>query len=166
MDKLYVRDKRKVNEKPEDFFNRLYESDYDFPDTFYNKNCTKQQCRCGAKRSFFDLYKVMKTYYSKITHKQLIKIIIDKCTNNDYYNLIYCPDVHKIVLYTGEWEIDDEDEINKVAFNETYYDYRRLFGKNEIKEIDKFTIYYLYKKLGYTTEEIEKQVKKLKTKDE
>ena len=34
MDKLYVKDKRKVNEKPEDFFNRLYEHDYDFPHYF------------------------------------------------------------------------------------------------------------------------------------
>jgi len=162
MDKLYVKDKRKVNEKPEDFFNRLYEHNYDFPTTFYDKDCVNRQCKFGARRSFSDLYKIMKTYYSKITHKQLIKIIIDKCTDNTYYNLIYCPHVHKIVLYTGDWEVDEEDIINKTAFNRTYYDYSRLFGKNEIKEIDKFTIYYLYKKLGYTTEEIKQQVKKLK----
>ena len=137
-----------------------------FPTTFYDKDCVNRQCKFGAKRSFSDLYKIMKTYYSKITHKQLIKIIIDKCTDNTYYNLIYCPHVHKIVLYTGDWEVDEEDIINKTAFNRTYYDYSRLFGKNEIKEIDKFTIYYLYKKLGYTTEEIKQQVKKLKTKDE
>ena len=162
MDKIYVKLKRKVKEKPKDFFDRLYKSVYGFPTTYHDKDCNNMQCTSGAKRSFSDLYKIMKTYYSKITHKQLIKIIIDKCTDNDNYNLIYCPKVKKIVLYDGDWYMNEEEKINRFSFNNTYFDYYRCINKNKIKEIDKFTIYYLYKKLGYTTKEIKEELKKLK----
>ena len=155
MDKIYVNNKRKVKEKPEDFFNRLYDH-YGMSETYYDKDCNIVQCARGSERSFSDLYKIMKTYYSKITHKQLIKIIYDKCLGNIKYNLIYCPKVQKIVLYVADWGD------SKMLFTATYYDYNNYIRFNKIEHIDKFTIYYLYKKLGYSTKEIKEQIKKLK----
>lgn len=156
MDKIYVNYKKKYKETTEEFFNRLYESSYGFPTTYKDIDCTDKQCESGARRSFSDLYKLMKTYYSRITHKQLIKIINKKCTRNSKFHLIYCPDVCKIVLYNGSW--GDEKHI----FNTTYIDYGDYLAEDRIKKIDKFTITYLYKKLGYTTKEIKKELKKLK----
>ncbi len=156
MDKIYVNIKRKVKEKPEDFFDRLYEEgDYGFLATFHDKNCMKYQCSSGSERSFSDLFKIMRTYYSKITHKQLIKIIIKKCTRNREYNLIYCPHIKSTVLYVGNWHGQ------KRLFKSTYVDYNEYIADDRIEEIDKFTIYYLYKKLGYTQKEIKQEIKKL-----
>ena len=157
MDKLYVNYKKKYKETPEEFFNRLYESSYGFPTTYKDVDCNYQQCINGSDRSFNDLYRLMKTYYPRITHKQLIKIINKKCTRNKYFNLIYCPDVNKIVLYYGSWGTG-----NIYLFNRTYYDYNGQLKDNKIKKIDKFTITYLYKKLGYTAKEIKEELKKLK----
>lgn len=157
MDKIYVNYKKKYKETPEEFFNRLYESEYGFPTTYKDIDCDNRQCENGAQRSFSDLYKLMKTYYPRITHKQLIKIINKKCTRNKYFNLIYCPDVNKIVLYIGQWS-----ENSIYLFNRTYYDYNNYLSDDNIEKIDKFTITYLYKKLGYTTKEIKTELKKLK----
>ena len=159
MDKIYVNYKKKYKETPEEFFNRLYESEYGFPTTYKDINCNDKQCGNGAQRSFSDLYKLMKTYYPRITHKQLIKIIIKKCTRNTKFNLIYCPDVMKTVLFVGKWSSYGG---NRSLFNNTYFDYDERLAADRIKEIDKFTIYYLYKKLGYTTKEIKEELKKLK----
>ena len=158
MDKLYVNYKKKYKETAEEFFNRLYENPYGFPTTYSGINCDNRQCENGAQRSFSDLYKLMKTYYPRITHKQLIKIINKKCTRNKYFNLIYCPDVNKIVLYKGQWF----ENKKRFLFNNTYFDYCYFLKKEKIKKIDKFTINYLYKKLGYTTKEIKEELKKLK----
>ena len=158
MDNLYVNYKKKYKETAEKFFNRLYESGYGFPTTYKDINCDNRQCENGAQRSFSDLYKLMKTYYPRITHKQLIKIINKKCTRNKYFNLIYCPDVNKIVLYKGQWF----ENKKRFLFNNTYFDYSYFLKEEKIKKIDKFTINYLYKKLGYTTEEIKTELKKLK----
>jgi len=162
MDKIYVDYKKKYKETPEEFFNRLYEGDYGFPRTYFDKNCTNKHCDKGKARSFSDLYKVMKTYYPRITQKLLIKIIINKCTDDNHYNLIYCDNVEKIVLYKGTWELTYEQIPHRTLFNQTYFDYSHFLSDDKIKEIDKFTIYYLYNKLGYTTEEIKTELKKLK----
>lgn len=158
MEKIYVNYKKKYKETPEEFFNRLYKDSYGFPTTYIDIDCTDKQCESGANRSFSDLYKLMKTYYPKITHKQLIKIINKKCTRNKYFYLIYCPDVQKIVLYKAQWFENEK----RFLFNNTYFDYGYFLTNNKIKEIDKFTITYLYKKLGYTTKEIKTELKKLK----
>ena len=157
MDKIYVNYKKKYKETAEEFFNRLYEDSYGFPTTYSDIICSKEQCSYAADRSFSDLYKLMKTYYPRITHKKLIKIINKKCTRNRRFNLIYCPKVKKIVLYVGKWR-----RTTGYLFNRTYFDYDDYLFKNKIEIIDKFTIYYLYKKLGYTTKEIKTELKKLK----
>ena len=159
MDKLYVNYKKKYKETPEEFFNRLYKSSYGFPTTYKDVDCTITQCTNGSDRSFNDLYRLMRTYYPRITHKQLIKIISKKCTRNRKINLIFCPKVEKIVLYIGGWNSYGG---RKSLFNNTYYDFNDQLTNNKIKNIDKVTITYLYKKLGYTTEEIKTELKKLK----
>lgn len=159
MDKLNVNYKKKHKETAEEFFNRLYESEYGFPTTYKDIDCNNLQCTSGSQRSFSDLYRLMKTYYPRITHKQLIKIINKICTRNTRFNLIYCPEVMKLVLYVGRWSSYGG---NRSLFNRTYYDYDEQLKNNKIKKIDKFTIYYLYKKLGYTTKEIKTELKKLK----
>lgn len=158
MNKIYVNYKKKYKETAEEFFNRLYENNYGFPKTYKDVNCNNSQCETGANRSFSDLYRLMKTYYPRITHKQLIRIINKKCTRNKYFHLIYCPDVKKIVLYEGEWYVNKK----RLLFNNTYFDYNKQLEYNKIKKIDKFTIIYLYKKLGYSTKEIKTELKKLK----
>lgn len=157
MNKIYVNIKRYRKETPEDFFDRIHYGDYTTLSTYYDKDCIVMQCSAGSRRSFSDLYKIMRTYYSKITHKQLISIIYKKCLRNKYFHLIYCPDVKKIVLYHGVW-----NNVKSKLFTATYVDYDRYLLQNKIKEIDKFTIYYLYGKLGYTKKEIKEQIKKLK----
>lgn len=158
MQKLYIKSVvRKVKESPEYFFNRLYNCDWGFPATYKDKECVILQCKQGAARSFSDLYKIMRTYYPRITHKHLIKIINEKCTRNTRFNLIYCPHVQKIVLYIGQWIGN-----SIYLFNRTYYDYNNYLSDDNIEKIDKFTITYLYKKLGYTTKEIKTELKKLK----
>ncbi len=132
MDKLYVNYKKKYKETAEEFFNRLYENPYGFPTTYSGINCDNRQCENGAQRSFSDLYKLMKTYYPRITHKQLIKIINRKCTRNKRFNLIYCPDVMKIVLYVGTWS--GYGGVRSL-FNNTYFDYDERLAADRIKEM-------------------------------
>ena len=156
MSKIYVKEPKLFKESPEEFFNRLYGSDYGFPATYYDKRCYSEQCNRGAERSFSDLHRLMRTYYPRITHKKVMELIVKKCTGSIRHHLIYCPRVQKTVLYVGNWLTNDHK-----GFNETYFDYDRYLLKDKDKKIDKFTIYYLYRKVGYTTNEIKEELKKL-----
>ena len=156
MKKLYINEKRNVGEKPINFIIRLYNEDYGFPTSYNNKECTDEQCLKGKQRSFNDLYCILKSQYSKLTHKQLIKDLYEITLGNP--NLIYCPDVNKIVLYYSGLSGSKKN----FYFNKSFYDYRALIKRNNVAYTDKFTFEYLYKKLGYSYARIKKE--KLKKK--
>ncbi len=153
MSKIYVKKHKKKGEKVEDFFNRLYNDSYGSIETFHNYECNITQCNIGKNRSFSDIHKLIKTYYPKITHKKLIKIIYDYCITNGN-TLIYCDNINKIVLTGGGFWIN-----NDYILNRTFFDYNRIISKNRTDYTDRFTIYYLYKKLGYSIKEIKNEIK-------
>lgn len=152
MKKLYVKIDKKRGEKPEEFFDRLYKLEY--ITTYYNKDCTNTHDG-GNGRSFNDLYCVFKTYFPKISQKQLIKIIYNKCKNNKNIYLLYCNDINKIVVYLGAWYYCDD----KILFNKSVMNYNGYITNKELPN-DKFTIKYLFKKIGFTEKEINKELNK------
>lgn len=153
MKKLYVKIDKKRGEKPEEFFDRLYCNLGDTViKTYYDKEC-KIHHSIGDGRSFNDLYCIFKTYFPKISQKQLMKIIYNKCKNNNSLNLIYCNDINKIVLYCGNWSY------SKKLFNNSVYNYQGYITSKKLPN-DKFTIKYLFKKIGFTEEEINKELNK------
>lgn len=67
-----------------------------FVETFYDKECTKLQCKI-ARRSFDDLLVISQTLYPKASPASVAKIIF-KLHRNDGLRCIFCQKTGKIVF--------------------------------------------------------------------
>lgn len=65
-----------------------------FNTTYFDKECTKQQCH-SARRSFYDLLDICKTYFPKTTEEELAHFLV----NEQNISCFYCRDIQKVVFY-------------------------------------------------------------------
>ena len=68
-----------------------------FVETFYDEECTKRQC-VVARRTFEDLYVIVKTYYPKYTKSNVAKMIKTLHEKDNVFP-IWCNAQDKIVFY-------------------------------------------------------------------
>lgn len=66
--------------------------------TFHDKECTKIQCHGGRNRSINDLYDCVKTYFSRVKLKTVLKILVQLRPNGNYFNPYYCPNIRRHVI--------------------------------------------------------------------
>lgn len=64
-----------------------------FKETYFDKECTKRQCHC-ARRSFYDLLDICKTYFPKTTEEELAHLLV----NEENLCSFYCSDIQKVVF--------------------------------------------------------------------
>ena len=102
---------------------------WDDNDTFYccntykNKRCTIIQCN-GKRRSFEDLYRIVKTYYPSISIKRF-HVILKHLHDNANLNFFYCTDIKNVVFlfYDSEGILSRDKKVNG------------FYSMNEILEI-------------------------------
>lgn len=69
--------------------------DFRFKNTFSDEALTKLQCY-AARRSFLDLFELVKTYFPDTTEAKLAYILFNKIKN---FRCIYCYNINKVVFF-------------------------------------------------------------------
>lgn len=79
------------------------------PETFYSVN-NSLQCKSYARRSFGDLYNLLRNYFPKITKAKLCYLLI----SSDKISWLYCADVKNWVFSIGRGSIFYTDVIKSL----------------------------------------------------
>ncbi len=74
-------------------------------ETFFDKECTKRQCRPGARRSIEDTFDCVKTYYPKTDLETLVRALIKIRPEGLWFCPTFCSDINKSVIH---YELDKE----------------------------------------------------------
>jgi hypothetical protein len=80
----------------------------------------------------------MKTYFPDIKQEEINDIIFSNCLNNPQLQLIFCPNIQKIVV-SNCWNsdtIDESEASNKFCFNDAVFDYEDYFVDNNYSPHD------------------------------
>ena len=95
MRKIYYKEGEHINNKQEYILNFLPTKNNFFPPTFY-KNSGFIQCRSMARRSFNDIFWLLKSKFKTATRGELARILLDKrlCKAD----MIYCDNANKLVI--------------------------------------------------------------------
>jgi hypothetical protein len=78
---------------------------YKFQPTFFDPECTKQQCDY-ARRSFGDLLNICTTYFPETTEMDLMRVLIDLFKSQKIRGL-YCNDIGKPVFIKDTYFSND-----------------------------------------------------------
>jgi hypothetical protein len=78
----------------ENLLDSCFNSKMDFPQTFFDKDCTNLQCFEKAHRSFSDILILCQTYFPETTEKNLANYLINKKIDN-----LFCFDINKLVFF-------------------------------------------------------------------
>jgi hypothetical protein len=93
---IYIKNaKRLKNEKFNDFFKRVFLSNFYYIRTYKDKECLITQCGPGCYRSFEDIVKIAQTYYPNITDKKVAKSILEFEKSHSF---LFCPLKQKWML--------------------------------------------------------------------
>ena len=136
--KLYVKTIKVKNEHIVTFLKRCYGDAYSgwehkFTETFYDEDCTKLQAS-KSRRSFDDLFDLVKTYYPKASDvhiaKQIKKLTTYKSINNKArLNFLYCPHADRWIMYENNNDEPDWKGVN--------YLYMSSYGSSYTKRHDR-----------------------------
>ena len=133
-------------------------------ETYYDKNCTSQQCSLGRLRSYDDLFDLVKTYYPTITDKRLFRLLLttNYRTVNKAYNsnelciiepqLYHCSSMRRIricyTLYPDKRTIENMkyllnyNYIIQLTKYDSKYDWVQLFAILGINSNEDLKEYY------------------------
>lgn len=104
--KIYCRIGPKDGETLKDFLKSKFSASRGFfQNTFYDKECIRQQCHSG-RRSFGDLLIISQTYYEDTTEEDLAEIIFDLICEGFLY-ITYCTGINKNVCYHSQQSVVD-----------------------------------------------------------
>jgi hypothetical protein len=97
---------RTIKEFLEIFFgnNTFGEYSYKSAKTYSDSEFKSVQCYENKRRSFDDIYELVNTYYSNVSKKKLLHILImldlySHTNQKAKFNFHYCCDIHKSVMY-------------------------------------------------------------------
>tara|TARA_R110000851_G_C12938072_1_gene551966 strand:- start:106 stop:639 length:534 start_codon:yes stop_codon:yes gene_type:complete len=150
-DKLYVKFKRPKTIKQflTKFYSEVLHVKYRFPiQTYFDKACTKMQCRKHTYRSIDDLFILVKTYYPSATLKKLMKILVqlDLSTKDKQIRMIIgsCSGIDNIRIYFGPGTVNHYSltHIRKHSATHSWVELFKMIGVNNKEEYDA-----LYKKV-------------------
>jgi len=142
MSKIYIKiDKRPKNIKQLlEIFYRANKgtsySHYALP-TYFDKECTKEQCRAGAYRSFDDVYLLCKTYFSIVSPKRVIHEMLNLKIMRDNQRfkirMQYCGGMMKIrfVIVIDNYHQTYNDIINR-TYGNSKWSWRELLSMLDI----------------------------------
>jgi hypothetical protein len=80
-----------------DVLNVLYDKtkgDYSLVPTYYDKECTQEECEEGKRRSFQALFEIAQTYFPSITMDEF-----ERCLHEKKLNFYLCSDIGKLVFH-------------------------------------------------------------------
>lgn len=85
-------------------FNYKYDGMVKTVATYYDQNCTDEQCDEDRYRSFDDVLELTQTYFPQITKEELIRTlisldIIDAVGRKMYFFMSSCSDIRRVVIY-------------------------------------------------------------------
>lgn len=140
-----------IPKTPEEFLLKLYSLiSYDRADcvaTYFNKEGTLPQCRERKYRSFDDLFELFTTYYSKITEKDLIRLLTTaniKTTNGQqlYLHVANCSGIGRIriVYYNNIDSCTQSFNCEKYYSKYSWVDLYKLIGINSGAELKQYML--------------------------
>ena len=118
------------------FTSRLNGIDGKFVTTYSDEDCTEQECK-PARRSFNDLYDIVKVRYPKYDKNKLAYRLL-WMIQKGHLSAIYCPAIKKIVFFNkrAHYNFIGTDNISKKPLN--YKGVDGISAKNLIDMANKF----------------------------
>lgn len=136
---------RTIREFLQIFFgnHKFGEYNYRTAKTYSDSECKTVQCYENKRRSFDDVYELVNTYYSNVSKKKLLHILImlelySNTNQKAKFNFHYCCDIHKAVMYYevyGSWR----EFTKKKGYSK--YSWKELMAMLNIHNIKEFNIY-------------------------
>lgn len=78
------------------------------PATYDDADCTRENCRAGAYRSVTDILAIVRTYYPVTSLEAILRIIKAISAKDKRVKLIWCTQIHKVVLRYNSGDASDE----------------------------------------------------------
>jgi hypothetical protein len=143
-----------------EFLTRIYGKGYGIPATYYDAICIEVQCNKGKSRSFIELYYIAKQYFPRISREAFAVGLKEFLLfNKKKRQLIFCPDIKKIVINSG-WSYDKNNH-KQYYVDRLVYNYRGLATRFKNKEKEgEVSLMQILLLMGYSQKYLNKALKK------
>jgi hypothetical protein len=113
----------------------------DTPATYFVESNTTLQCDAYRNRSLYDLYKLIRYYFPKVTKEQLCYLLFKLIITKKIVYL-FCNELHNWVFY-----YDESDESSEIRFFKASYKKGKILDINKVnKHFINDDIVFLFKK--------------------